>query len=101
MPSVRLTIRSSVSNNAYRDLNFGPGFERLAWRGIVAVDTLQKMLWRSRPYERQPGSADAVFELMRQVNRESGTSFLLVTHNMDLARRCDRIIEVVAGRIRA
>ena len=46
-------------------------------------------------------SADAVFELMRQVNRDSGTSFLLVTHNMDLARRCDRIIEVVDGRIRA
>jgi lipoprotein-releasing system ATP-binding protein len=46
-------------------------------------------------------SADAVFELMRRVNRESGTSFLLVTHNMDLARRCDRIIEVVDGRIRA
>ena len=46
-------------------------------------------------------SADAVFELMRQVNRDSGTSFLLVTHNMDLARRCDRIIEVIDGRIRA
>ncbi|WP_454649738.1 ABC transporter ATP-binding protein [Bradyrhizobium liaoningense] len=44
-------------------------------------------------------SADAVFELMRRVNRESGTSFLLVTHNLDLARRCDRIIEVVDGRI--
>ena len=46
-------------------------------------------------------SADAVFELMRQVNRDSGTSFLLVTHNMDLARRCDRIIEVIDGRIRS
>jgi lipoprotein-releasing system ATP-binding protein len=46
-------------------------------------------------------SADAVFELMRRVNRDSGTSFLLVTHNMDLARRCDRIIEVVDGCIRA
>jgi lipoprotein-releasing system ATP-binding protein len=45
-------------------------------------------------------SADDVFELMRRVNRNSGTSFLLVTHNMDLARRCDRIIEVVDGRIR-
>jgi lipoprotein-releasing system ATP-binding protein len=44
-------------------------------------------------------SADSVFELMRQVNRESGTSFLMVTHNLDLARRCDRIIEVVDGRI--
>ena len=46
-------------------------------------------------------SADSVFELMREVNRSSGTSFLLVTHNLDLARRCDRIIEVVDGRIRS
>jgi lipoprotein-releasing system ATP-binding protein len=45
-------------------------------------------------------SADAVFALMRDVNRKQGTSFLLVTHNMDLARRCDRIIEVVDGLVR-
>lgn len=44
-------------------------------------------------------SADSVFELMREVNRESGTSFLMVTHNLDLAKRCDRIIEVVDGKI--
>ncbi len=46
-------------------------------------------------------AANGVFELMRSVNRTSGASFLLVTHNMDLARRCDRIIEVVDGRIQA
>jgi lipoprotein-releasing system ATP-binding protein len=44
-------------------------------------------------------SADGVFELMRQVNRDNDTSFLIVTHNMVLARRCDRIIDVVDGRI--
>lgn len=42
-------------------------------------------------------SAASVFELMRQVNRERGTTFLLVTHNDDLARRCDRIVQVVDG----
>ena len=46
-------------------------------------------------------SANGVFELMRDVNRRSGASFLLVTHNMDLARRCDRIVEVVDGRIQS
>ncbi|MFI5013369.1 MAG: ABC transporter ATP-binding protein [Hyphomicrobiales bacterium] len=46
-------------------------------------------------------SANGVFELMREVNRQSGTTFLVVTHNMDLARRCDRIVEVVDGRIHA
>ena len=37
--------------------------------------------------------------LMRQVNRDQGTSVLFVTHNPELARRCDRIIRVVDGRI--
>jgi lipoprotein-releasing system ATP-binding protein len=44
-------------------------------------------------------SADQVFEMMRVVNRREGTAFLIVTHNLDLARRCDRIIELVDGRI--
>ena len=44
-------------------------------------------------------SADTVFEMMRTVNRTNGTSFLLVTHSPELAHRCDRIVEVVDGRI--
>ncbi|MFT0879280.1 ABC transporter ATP-binding protein [Rhodopseudomonas sp. G2_2311] len=44
-------------------------------------------------------SANDVFELMRQINRERGTTFLLVTHNDDLAERCDRIVRVVDGNI--
>jgi lipoprotein-releasing system ATP-binding protein len=44
-------------------------------------------------------SADAVFGMMRQVNLKDKTTFLIVTHNLDLAKRCDRIIDVVDGRI--
>ncbi len=54
-------IRTTVSNNAYRDLHLGPGFERLAWKGIVAVDYLEKLLWRTRPYEKVPGSTETTF----------------------------------------
>jgi predicted CoA-substrate-specific enzyme activase len=57
-----LPIRTTVSNNAYRDLGLGSGFERTAWRGFVAVDYLQKMLWRVRPYEKEAGAADKLFE---------------------------------------
>ncbi|MBB1091937.1 ABC transporter ATP-binding protein [Rhodopseudomonas pseudopalustris] len=46
-------------------------------------------------------SANDVFELMREINRERGTTFLLVTHNDDLAKSCDRIVQVVDGRIAA
>jgi lipoprotein-releasing system ATP-binding protein len=44
-------------------------------------------------------SADAVFELMRETNRTTGASVLLITHNLELARRADRIVEVVDGQI--
>jgi lipoprotein-releasing system ATP-binding protein len=44
-------------------------------------------------------AADGVFNLMREVNEASGTSFLIVTHDPRLAHRCDRIIELVDGRI--
>jgi lipoprotein-releasing system ATP-binding protein len=44
-------------------------------------------------------SADNIFDLLRQVNESIGTSFLIVTHDPRLASRCDRIIELVDGRI--
>ena len=57
-----LPIRTTVSNSAYRDINLGQGFERLAWQGMVAVDYLEKLLWRTRPYEKEKGMADALFD---------------------------------------
>lgn len=46
-------------------------------------------------------SADSVFALLRRINAERGTTFLVVTHNMALAERCDRIVELVDGQINA
>jgi len=54
-------IRTTVSNSGYHDWNLGAGFERLAWRSIVAVDYLERLLWRARPYERTEGAAEALF----------------------------------------
>jgi len=44
-------------------------------------------------------ASDEVFALMRRMHAELGTSFLVVTHDPRLAQRCDRIIELVDGRI--
>ena len=46
-------------------------------------------------------SADTVFDVLREINEAGGTTFLVVTHDPRLARRCDRIIELVDGRITA
>jgi lipoprotein-releasing system ATP-binding protein len=44
-------------------------------------------------------SADAVFALLRCINQEQGTTVLLVTHNPQLGKRCDKTIQVVDGLI--
>jgi len=44
-------------------------------------------------------SAQGVFDLLRNVNREHGTTVLIVTHNHALADQCGRIVEIVDGRI--
>ncbi|MCL4866354.1 MAG: ABC transporter ATP-binding protein [Gemmatimonadales bacterium] len=40
-----------------------------------------------------------VFDLMRRINASKGITFLIVTHDERLAHRCDRIVELVDGRI--
>jgi lipoprotein-releasing system ATP-binding protein len=44
-------------------------------------------------------TADDVFALMRRFNAERGTAFLVVTHDPRLAARCDRVVELVDGRV--
>jgi len=50
------------------------------------------------------GSLDAdsgagVIELIFDMNREAGTTLVLVTHDESLAQRCTRIVRLAAGRI--
>ena len=44
-------------------------------------------------------SAQTVFNLMREVSRARATTVLIVTHNQALAAQCDRIVELVDGRV--
>ncbi|MDO5087167.1 MAG: lipoprotein-releasing ABC transporter ATP-binding protein LolD [Comamonadaceae bacterium] len=46
-------------------------------------------------------TADAVFALMLQLAREQGTAFVLVTHDPQLAARCDRQWQLLQGRLLA
>jgi predicted CoA-substrate-specific enzyme activase len=47
----------------YRDLGImGSQFTRLGWQGIVAVDLLMKKQLETRPYEREKGKTDQVYQ---------------------------------------
>lgn len=44
-------------------------------------------------------TGERVMELMFELNREAGTTLVLVTHDRGIATRCDRQIRIEAGRV--
>jgi putative ABC transport system ATP-binding protein len=44
-------------------------------------------------------TGDHIIDLMFELNRNSSTTLVLVTHDKSLAARCDRILGLDAGRL--
>ena len=44
-------------------------------------------------------TAEMVFDLIQRLHREHRLTSLIVTHNLDFARRCDRVLRLHAGRV--
>jgi lipoprotein-releasing system ATP-binding protein len=44
-------------------------------------------------------SSDEVFAHLRRMHEELGTTFVIVTHDPRMAARCDRMVELIDGRI--
>ena len=58
-----IPIFSPDSRDSYsRFLNLDEKFRRTAWRGIVLVDLLNKLLWKTRPYESDSGETGKAYQ---------------------------------------
>jgi lipoprotein-releasing system ATP-binding protein len=47
-----------------------------------------------------PSTADDVFDMLLTLAREKGVSAIIATHNLDLAQRMDRILELKNGQLK-
>jgi putative ABC transport system ATP-binding protein len=65
-----------------------------------AFVTRPRLLFADEPTGNlDPATGAQVIELLFGLNRESGATLVMVTHDEALTRRCDRVLRLAAGRL--
>ena len=78
-------IISITSNDGYQSIGaYSQDLIRTAWRAVLAQDILMKTLLKTRPYEREKGSADRIY-MESLVEVGDAVSTMGVTHKDRLA----------------
>ena len=91
-------------------------FDRLSGRGVLSEKDVAEVMREIRvalleadvalPVVRdfiakatEAATGEAVIQLMVELNRERGSTLVLVTHDSQIAARCARTITIAAGRL--
>ena len=96
----QLLIRVGLAERCHHYPNQLSGGEQQRVAIARAFATQAKILFADEPTGNlDTATGERVIELLFDLNREFSTTLVLVTHDERLAKRCSRIIKLVAGEI--
>jgi ABC-type lipoprotein export system ATPase subunit len=89
-----------LRNSAYTEVHTMSGGEQQRLALCVALSLGPKLLLADEPTgELDTETSLEIYELLRGLSHEGGLSVLVVTHDVALAQRADRIVRIADGRI--
>ena len=88
---------SKVKNNKSTRMSGGQQQRTAIARALINNPTL--VLADEPTGNLDSSSSETIYELLRDINKDFGTTFAIITHDNNIARKADRIIEIKDGRI--
>ncbi len=97
--AVALLDAVGLRNHAYSKVHTMSGGEQQRLALCVALSLGPKLLLADEPTgELDTETSLEIYELLRRLNREGGLSILVVTHDVALAQRTDRVVRLADGK---
>ena len=90
-----------LENAASTARQSSPAASVSAWQSRARWLTTRRWCWRTNRPVTDKRTADSIFDLLGELNVRQGTAFLVVTHDLQLAKRLSRQLEMADGHLQA
>lgn len=88
---------NKVANNRATDMSGGQQQRTAIARALINKPPL--VLADEPTGNLDSESTENIYNILRNINKEYGTTFLIITHDQRIAEKTDRIVEIKDGRI--
>ncbi|MGM0395877.1 MAG: ABC transporter ATP-binding protein [Bacillota bacterium] len=94
---MELTGLSNVKNNMANAMSGGQQQRTAIARALINKPSI--VLADEPTGNLDSDTSENIYDLLRDINKEYGTTFIIITHDQRIAERTDRIVEIKDGRI--